>query len=181
VAQHLLKGSFIYCSRQVRISAEALALPDWARLKQHYPPGSWSETSFRQIQADQHIRPYTGKVVVLIDEGCFSATDNLLACLADLHPNVVFVGRPSGGGTGAPYEIATLTHSKAVLTLCTMRIWSPHGRQIEGRGTQPSVAIRPSRADLLAGRDADLAAALEQAKNQSKPSVSTDLNKEGKG
>lgn len=181
VAQHLIKGSFTYCSRQARISAEALALPDWAVLKKYYQPGSWSNTSARQIPADKHIRAYAGKVVVLMDEGSFSATDKLLACLADLLPNVVFIGRPSGGGTGSPREIATLTHSKAVLTFCTMRIWSPNGRQIEGRGTQPTLAVRPSRADLLAGRDAELAAALNQATGQTKPNAGTDLNKEGKG
>ena len=54
----------------------------------------------------------------------------------------------------------TLAHSGAVIMFCTMRVHGPAGELIEGRGTQPDVLVTPTRDDVLAGRDAELAAAL---------------------
>ena len=87
-------------------------------------------------------RPGTWRVplVVLIDEDVFSVTDNLCRCLDDLHRDVTFVGRPTGGGTGAPRPCVTLEHSGVVIGFCTMRVYGPKGELIEGRGTRPDGA-----------------------------------------
>ena len=102
----------------------------------------------------------TGRIFALIDEACFSATDNFLAALADLHPSVRFIGRPTNGPTGAPRQVTTLAHSGAKLTLCVMRVSSPKGRLIEGAGTIPDVPVRWTRGDIAAARDPDLETAL---------------------
>jgi C-terminal processing protease CtpA/Prc len=39
-------------------------------------------------------------------------------------------------------------------------VFGPKRGLIEGRGTVPDVPVQPTRADVLAGRDADLEAAL---------------------
>ena len=106
---------------------------------------------------------------MLTDESCFSATDNLLRCLRDLHPKLTVIGRPSGGGTGAPREIAKLKHSGARITLCTMRVYGPKSGLIEGRGTVPDVPVRWTREDILSGRDPDLEAALKHAGDGQRP------------
>ena len=109
---------------------------------------------------DREARGGGETVVALIDAGCFSTTDNFLRALRDLHPAFTTVGRATGAGTGAPRAIATLTHSGARITLCTMRVLGPRSGLIEGRGTQPDVPVTWTRADVIAGRDPDLEAAL---------------------
>jgi C-terminal processing protease CtpA/Prc len=106
---------------------------------------------------------FAGRVIALADESSFSTTDNFLRCLHDLHPRFTVVGRPTGGGTGAPPQLVTASHSKAVLGACTQRVYGPRGTLTEGRGTEPDVPVRWSRDDWLQGRDPDLDAALQCA------------------
>jgi C-terminal processing protease CtpA/Prc len=120
----------------------------------------WTRPAPQRLQVQGTPPLFGGQLVVVIDEGVFSTTDNLCRCLDDLHRDVTFVGRPTGGGTGAPRPCVTLTHSRAVITFCTMRVYGPAGELIEGRGTQPDVLVSRTRADVLAGRDAELEAAL---------------------
>jgi C-terminal processing protease CtpA/Prc len=120
----------------------------------------WTKPAPQRLQVHGTPPLFGGQLVVVIDEGVFSTTDNLCRCLDDLHRDVTFVGRPTGGGTGAPRPCVTLTHCRAVITFCTMRVYGPAGELIEGRGTQPDVLVSRTRADVLAGRDAELEAAL---------------------
>jgi C-terminal processing protease CtpA/Prc len=122
--------------------------------------GRWRKPIPSPLKVDGTPPRFTGQLLVLIDEGSFSATDNLCRCLDDLHPDVTFVGRPTGGGTGAPRPKVTLEHSGVVVGFCTMRVWGPKGGLIDGRGTPPDVPVRPTRDDVLSGRDPDLEAAL---------------------
>jgi C-terminal processing protease CtpA/Prc len=114
------------------------------------------------IPRASHVPVYRGKLIVLIDELATSAADNLAACLRDLHPNVTFIGQPTAGSSGAPRTV-TLQHSGAQITFCTMRVFSPRGRLIEGHGTLPDRLVRPTRNDVVARRDAALAAAVALA------------------
>src|SRR5262249_54973793 len=106
-------------------------------------------------------KTYTGRLAVLINEVSASATDCFLAALADLYPNVRFIGRPVNGAAGRPTKLATLKHSKANVIWCVMRVWSPKGRLIEGHPTRPDVPVQWTRDDVLTGRDPDLEAALK--------------------
>ncbi len=126
-------------------------------------PG-WASPGDHRIRSSGEPQRFGGQLLVLIDEGVFSVTDNLCRCLDDLHPDVTFVGRPTGGGSGAPRPCITLAHSRAVITLCTMRVTGPDGELIEGRGTVPDVLVRPTRAGVLAGRDEVLDAALARVR-----------------
>ena len=157
LAEQFLEGKFVYFRLRTRLSPEVLALPGFEVWKSLGTEG-WTPEA--PITVSRRGPPtHLGRLVVLIDERCFSVTDNFLACLRDLHASVRFVGRPAGGGTGAPRKIATLPHSGATITACVMEPRSPKGRLIEGRGTVPDVPVRWSRDDLLSGRDPDLEAA----------------------
>jgi C-terminal processing protease CtpA/Prc len=103
---------------------------------------------------------FLGPVMALIDARSFSTADNFLRCLQDVHPRFTAVGRPSGAGTGAPSRLVVARNTKTVVGACTMQVRGPGGQLIEGRGTLPDVAVRWTRADVLTGRDPDLAAAL---------------------
>ncbi|MCZ6691105.1 MAG: S41 family peptidase [Planctomycetota bacterium] len=156
LARHLIAQPFVYYSLQTRFSE------DYAKVAAYPVPNKgWATPHPYVVKEDRSITPYTGRLYVLIDEGCFSATDNFLSCIADLHPDVTFVGRRTGAGTGAPTRLATLKHSGAQITLPVMVVRSPHGRIIEGRGTQPNISVRSTRSDLLERRDAVLEASLK--------------------
>jgi C-terminal processing protease CtpA/Prc len=159
---HLLPGDFRYYSTQTRSSPDLRQIdksPYLPRDDGWAPKWDWipRKTTFSYFKR----KVYTGRMIVLINENCFSATDCIAAALTDLHPNVRFVGRPTNGGSGGPTGLAELKHSKAHVQLCVMRVWSPKGRLIEGHGTRPDVPVQWTREDVLKGRDADLEAALK--------------------
>lgn len=162
LVSHFLPQDFTYYHSQTRSSPELKKLPGF----DYVPATGWAEKFNWKPRRTRYTffkgQPYRGKLCVLIDEGCFSVTDCVTACLADLHRDVRFVGRPTHGGSGGPTRLATLKHSNVDLYLCIMRIWSPKGRLIEGHGTQPDVPVQWTRDDILHGRDPDLAAALAQ-------------------
>lgn len=159
---HFLEGDFMYYTTQTRSSPELRRLPGFTYLPK---TDGWDEKRpwypRRTIYTFFKGKPYPGHLVVLIDETCFSTTDCVLHALADLHPNVRFVGRPTNGGSGGPTVVARLRHSKADIQLCIMKVWSPRGRMIEGHGTRPNIPVEWTRDDVLTGRDPDLEEALE--------------------
>ncbi len=122
--------------------------------------GAWPEPSGLSYRTEEGMSTYRGPLLALIDSGCFSTADNFLRCMDDLHPDFAAIGRPTAGGTGAPRVVARLEHSGAEVVLCTHRVFGPKGEPTEGRGTRPGVVVRWTRADVLAGRDPDLEAAL---------------------
>ncbi len=122
----------------------------------------WGKSSTSTVRSELGETVYAGQLYVLIDAGGFSTTDNFLACLADLHPNVTFIGRPTHGGTGAPRTLITLKHSKAEIGFCTMLVKSPNGRVIEGVGTRPDIPVQWTQQNIVDGTDPDLEAALKR-------------------
>lgn len=121
--------------------------------------GGWPDPA-GMVEGRHDAPRFHGELVLLIDSGSFSTTDNFARCLEDLHPRCTIVGRPSGGGTGAPRQWVEATHSKAVVGGCTMRVYGPNEKLIEGRGTIPDIVVEWTRSDVIAGRDPDLATAL---------------------
>ncbi len=142
LAERLLADPFVYFQLSARFD------------------GAWTRPNGYVYGKGGHAR-FAGRIVALVDSGCFSTTDNFLRCLDDCHPALTVIGRPTGAGTGAPRELVTAEHSKAKLGACTQRVYGPAGKLIEGIGTQPDVAVIWTRDDVSAGRDPDLAAAFE--------------------
>jgi C-terminal processing protease CtpA/Prc len=162
VLSHLEPGDFRYYATQTRSSPELRAIDKFPWLPRDdgwAPKVDWipRKTTFSFFQG----KTYTGALVVLINEDVGSAADCLAAALADLHPNVRFVGRPTHGAAGGPKDLAKLKHSGVGVRLCTMRVWTPKGRLIEGQGTRPDVPVQWTREDVRKGRDPDLEAALK--------------------
>ena len=106
---------------------------------------------------------YPNKVFVLLDAGCFSATDILLGALAT-RPQVTLVGTPSSGGSGRARGYR-LTNSRIKLQLSSMVSYRPDGRLFEGNGVAPDMKCEPVPRDLvLGGSDTVLDKALELAR-----------------
>ena len=99
-------------------------------------------------------------VVVLMDTGCFSATDIFLGAFAAA-TDATLVGTPSGGGSGRTQRVR-LAHTGLEVRLSTMASFRPNGQRYDGKGIAPDVLVQPAPADLLLdGGDAQLARALE--------------------
>ena len=100
-----------------------------------------------------------GPLVCLVDEFTFSTADNVSFCLDDMHPDVQFVGRPNGAGTGAPRTF-DLPRTNARITFCTMRVKTPNGRISEGVPVPLDIPVTWTRLDHLEGKEPDLEAAI---------------------
>jgi hypothetical protein len=151
LAGHLLDASAVYY-----------------RLQSQKADGGWHRISSHRVRSKPGRKVYGGAVICLIDAGTFSVADNFAACLEDHHPDITFVGRQTGAGTGAPRWF-TLPGTKAEVRFCTMRVYSPKGGLIEGRGTSPDVLVTWTRQDYLStSADPDLAAALRIARAKAK-------------
>lgn len=99
-------------------------------------------------------------LAVIVDPATFSTADNVAACLRDVHPDVRFIGRPNGAGSGAPRSFK-LPRTGSSITFCTQRVKSASGRMTEGVPVHIDIPVRWTRADVAHGRDPDLLAAIE--------------------
>ncbi len=97
---------------------------------------------------------YAGKVVVLMDDRCFSATDIFLGALKGL-PRVTLVGRASGGGSGFAQRF-TLPRSGIEIRCASMASFTPDGRLYDLSGIEPDVAVDPSPAYFVVGGEDEI-------------------------
>lgn len=102
---------------------------------------------------------YPNKVVVLIDRGCFSATDIFAAAMQAI-PGVTLVGEATAGGSGRARGYQ-LPNSGIRLQLSTMASFRPDGTLFEGHGVVPDVRVEPLPGDLVGKTDTALRRALE--------------------
>ncbi len=148
-----------YYTLSTRVSEDLLALPEFAA--RTITPASADSPRYRiRLLPEKEVHRYDGRLVVLMDEGCFSACDCFLNYLSVAAPKTVFVGRPNGAGAGAPRPLVILPHSKMVVTFCVMQVWNLNDQLIESRPIKPLVPVRWTPDDLRQGRDPDLEAAL---------------------
>lgn len=101
---------------------------------------------------------YAGRVAVLVDGGTASAAEIFSAVLQE-HGRAVIVGRKSAGAVLASrfYRLP----DGGELQLSVEDYVTPKGRRLEGAGVIPDVVSKRTLADLRAGRDPDLAAAMQ--------------------
>lgn len=97
-------------------------------------------------------------VVVLMDEGSFSATDLFLGAMS-LAPNVTLMGVPSAGGSGRSREFV-LPNTRLTVILSTMASFRPDGRLYDGVGITPNIMVPRTVEGLANGRDEQMATAL---------------------
>ncbi|HXT68284.1 MAG TPA: S41 family peptidase [Vicinamibacterales bacterium] len=116
-------------------------------------------------------RPFTGKLVVLIDGGTFSTSADVCAQLRS-RTDAVFVGEETGGAaegntSGLNAQIV-LPHSGMKLKVQMYGYWNAFGQNPRGgaaalpagRGIQPDYTVVKTVADTLQGVDAGLKQAL---------------------
>ena len=112
----------------------------------------------RRVTADARaVRPLTGPLAVLVDEGSASASEVFAGGMQALHRARVFGRTSMGAVLGAAFDRLpngdVLYHAFGGFT-------TPDGGRLEGRGVVPDDSVTATRAELLAGRDPVLEAAL---------------------
>jgi carboxyl-terminal processing protease len=107
------------------------------------------------------VKPFTGKVVVLTDEGTASTSEILAAGLQESGRALV-VGDSTLGAV-LPSAIAQLPGG-AVMQYIVADFKTPKGVLLEGRGVQPDRRVVETRAALRSGHDPVLDAALVAAR-----------------
>ncbi|MGE0127214.1 MAG: S41 family peptidase [Blastocatellales bacterium] len=103
--------------------------------------------------------PYTGPVAVLID-GMSASTSEVFSSGIQEMGRAVIVGERSAGAA-LPSFLQRLP-TGALFQFAIADFKTPKGVLVEGRGVTPDVEVKYDRASLLAGRDAQLDAAVEQ-------------------
>jgi carboxyl-terminal processing protease len=111
----------------------------------------------RTTSGGQPVRPYAGPLAILVDPLTGSTSEIFAAGLQSIGRARVF-GETSAGQ--ALPAMATRLPTGDVLLHVIADFVSPDGRRIEGRGVVPDETVPLRRADLLAGRDAAMEAAV---------------------
>jgi carboxyl-terminal processing protease len=110
----------------------------------------------------ERVEPFAGPVAILVDETSASASEMFAGGMQGLGRVRVF-GTTSVGGV-LPAVTERLPNGDVLYHAIADFITSD-GIVLEGRGVVPDEPIRPTRADLLAGRDPVLDAALRWIDN----------------
>ena len=127
--------------------------PEWE------PKGGFSDRHFMLLRpGDVDIR-FGHPVVILMDGGCFSATDIFLGAFKG-RSNVTLMGTPSGGGSGRT-QTARLKNSRARVRLSSMASFRPNGKMYDGNGIEPDIVVEPIPTDYIGKTDSVLEAAIK--------------------
>jgi carboxyl-terminal processing protease len=106
-------------------------------------------------------KPFTGKVVILTDEGSASTSEILAAGLQEAKRALVVGEGTVGAALASTIEALP---GGAVIQIPVAGFKTPKGVSIEGRGVQPDRRVMETRAALLAGQDLALDEAVALAR-----------------
>ena len=137
--------------------------PEW-----NPPASDFSDWHFMVLEPPEETPRYEKRVVVLLDSGCFSATDIFLGAFKGL-PNVRLVGTASAGGSARSAPLI-LPHSKVRLRLASMASFQPSGKLYDGNGVPPDINVSPDAEYFLGFSDPQLEAALRWLRTKPKDS-----------
>jgi hypothetical protein len=150
-----------------KYSPQKSALP--TDLFERQPNGKYRMVKHPNWGLQQPSQPiFAGPVFILINGNSFSTTSEFLSHV-HARKRATFIGEESGGGyygnTSGPAAILTLPHTKlqAYVPLMTYYMAVPPGRPAN-HGVVPDLPVRYTIAELLAGKDKEMALALERAR-----------------
>jgi hypothetical protein len=162
-ASDLLANRFLYPRDDGRLgAAEKASIDRVARVfrpEWRLPEGRFSDWHYLVISPRESGPTYKGRVALLIDSGCFSATDIFVSAFSGRR-NVTLVGTPTSGGSGRSQN-HRLENSGLTVRLSTMASFRADGRLYDGKGIAPDVEAAPTLEDFLGRGDSVLEKALE--------------------
>jgi C-terminal processing protease CtpA/Prc len=136
-------------------------------------PSATLEAASRVVDTSVQRLPHTdkwryhGKTVMLIDERAISQAEHT-GLMFEAANGTTFVGSPTMGANGT---VMTLPLPGGIyVNFSGLGIWHADGRQLQRKGLQPEIEVRPTLAGIRAGKDEVLDRALEYLKqNLPKP------------
>jgi carboxyl-terminal processing protease len=148
----------------------------YERINEIVPPGALDDYSRGYVEAFAEFdRPrlvfpggveepgepvYTGRLVILVDDGCASACEDFVLPFAS-SGRATLLGEATQGSTGQPYMWDF--GNGMSFRVSAKRVVMPDGSRFEGVGIVPDEEIVPTAEDLRNGRDPVLERALEVA------------------
>lgn len=130
-----------------------------------FDPTAFSANYYLYITSNQDPNFGHKPTVVLMDEGCFSATDIFLSTFGQID-DVVLMGTKSSGGSGRarPY---TLDHSLIQISLSSMISFQPNGELYDLNGVAPDIVVeKQSINDVIGKEDMQLDEAVKYLRNK---------------
>ncbi len=109
--------------------------------------------------------PYLGPVVILTDGSSASTSEIFAGGMQEIGRAVVVGDRTVGAALPSVFQKLP---TGALFQYAIADFKTPKGTLIEGRGVAPDVEVKLTRRSLFDGRDAQLDAAIEQVKRQSR-------------
>lgn len=121
-----------------------------------------SSIDFIELPADSiepRVGGYTSRpVVVLSGAATYSAAEDFLVAWKSSNRGKI-IGEPSGGSTGQPLFFTLPGGGTA--RICTKKDMFADGTEWVGKGIEPDIPVKPSMADVQAGKDTVLTRALQ--------------------
>ena len=124
------------------------------------PPEHFTSFHYMVVSPAAPGQRRTQPVVVLMNGGCFSATDIFLGAFKGV-PGVTLLGTTSGGGSGRSRRI-TLPASGVRLRVSSMASFQPDGKFYDGHGIDPDVVVEATPEDWIGETDGQLEAAVRR-------------------
>ena len=122
----------------------------------------------RATDAGTPVEPYAGSLAIVVDGLSASTSEMFAAALQSLGRARVFGERTPGQALPA---LATKLPTGDVLMHVVADFVTPDGSRLEGKGVVPDELVPLTRADVVAGRDAALEAAVRWAAAQMRTSI----------
>jgi carboxyl-terminal processing protease len=122
------------------------------------------------------LKNFKGKIVVLTDAQSYSAAEILASGLQENKRAVVIGDKTSGSALPALTQVLP---TGAVFLFPIANFQTPNGNFLEGKGVEPDVKISLDRKSLLAGRDAQLDAAVNFLGAEIKKSATENVKQAG--
>ncbi|MEM6802599.1 MAG: S41 family peptidase [Bacteroidota bacterium] len=120
-----------------------------------YENEKYSDWHYYVLRKDENKSFYAKPVIVLMDAGCFSATDIFLGALNQVK-QVTLMGTKSGGGSGRSQSYQ-LPNSAFQVKLSSMISFQPEGYLYDGRGVEPDIYVKQTKiSDILGETDSQL-------------------------
>lgn len=110
------------------------------------------------LSDDRDFAPYSGKIVLLMDEGSVSQSEFTIMALRQ-SPNAVVVGSPSAGADGDVTVL--LLPGNLQVPISGLGVYTPEGGQTQRVGLAPDVYCVPTVEGLRAGQDELISCALD--------------------
>jgi carboxyl-terminal processing protease len=116
------------------------------------------------ISVQDSIKRIKCKTVLLIGRYTFSAAEDFLVNIYEVHDRPILIGEETGGSTGSPLLIPGFPGGYA--KICTRRICYPiSGKRFVNEGIKPDIEVKETIEDYLSSNDPVLKTAINELNN----------------